>query len=593
MAAPVASAPLKTLGKRQQYQLLQSQLDLEYSSFRAQHQDLSENVLPFRGRFFVSDVNKGDRRNLRIIDNTATTAARTASSGMMAGITSPARNWKRLTTPDPKLAEYSRVKEWLNVVDNRMSTYFSKSNLYQVLPTLYLDLINFGTSAMMVEEDLDKVFRFYSFPVGSYRLAKGADGKICVFFREFRMTVRQVVEKFGQRDAAGNMDWSNISLNVQNLYTQGQLEVWVDVCHLIQPNEKWNPYSLKSKLAKNKKYISVYYEKGISGQVNANLNNDMDDRMLRESGYDYFPVLAPRWQVTGEDVYATDCPGMTAIGDIKQLQHGERRGGQALDKIVNPPMKGPTSMKTSKASIISGDITYVDEQQQGQAFTAAHEVRLGLMDLEQKQEAVRARIRKAYYEDMFLMLAESDRRTITATEIDERREEKLLALGPVLEQLNQDVLDPLIEIAFFLMQQQGLIPEAPEELQGQPLKIEYISIMAQAQKLIGVTSIERVFNFTAGVIKMNPASADKVDFDEMIDAYAEAVGVSPEIIRDDEETAAIREAHQQQMAAQQKSEQIAALSQSAKNLAQSPTDGDNALTRLMQAAKAGELAPNG
>lgn len=593
MATTSSAAPLKILGKRQRYQIMQSQLDLEFSSFRAQYQDLAEFVLPFRGRFFVSDVNKGDRRNLSIIDNTATTAARTASSGMMAGITSPARNWKRLTTPDPKMAEISRVKEWLNVADNRMSTYFSKSNLYQILPVLYLDLINFGTGAMMVEEDLDKVFRFYSFPVGSYRLAKGPDGKICVFFREFRMTVRQLVDKFGQFDAQGNIDWSNISLNVKALYEQGQLETWVDVCHVIHPNDKWNPYTLASKFSKNKKYASVYYEKGISGQINGGQNNSYDDRMLSEKGYDYFPVLAPRWQVTGEDVYATDCPGMTAIGDIKQLQHGERRGGQALDKIVNPPMKGPTSMKTSKASIVSGDITYVDEQAQGQAFTTAHEVRLGLMDLEQKQEAVRSRIRKAYYEDMFLMLAESDRRQITATEIDERREEKLLALGPVLEQLNQDVLDPLIEIAFNLMSQQGLVPEAPEELQGQPLKIEYISIMAQAQKLIGITAIERLFNFSSGVIQVNPTSADKIDFDQMLDKFAEAVGVDPTIVRDDEETAGIRNAHAQQMAAQQKAQQISALADSANKLANAPTDGDNALTRLMDSAKAGELSPNG
>ena len=573
------SAPLRYLGKRQRYELLRSQLDTEFNSFLSQYRDLNDFILPSRGRFFITDVNKGDRRNLKIYDNTAYMAARTLSSGMMAGVTSPARGWYKLTTPDPDLAENGAVKQWLHVVTQRMSTLFQRSNLYNVLPNLYGDLGVFGTSAMLMEEDFQRTSRFYSFPTGTYRIAKDMNGRVNVFYREFRMTVRQVVEMFGERDAkTGAAKWDNISKHVKALWDQGNYEVWVDICHVIEPNERWNPNKPDAKF---KKFSSCYYERGTTGKTGTGNNGiGTDDSLfLRESGYDYFPVLCPRWQVTGQDVYGTDCPGMVALGDIKQLQHGEKRGAQALDKIVNPPMVAPTSLITSKASIISGDITYVDDREGG--FRPAHDMRISLQELELKQDSIRNRIKRAFFEDLFLMLASSDRRDFTATEILERKEEKLLAVGPVLEQLNQDVLDPLIDNQFYLMQRQGLLPPAPEELQGMDLKVEYISVMSQAQKLVGVGGIERLMNFSAGVIKMNPASADKIDFDQMIDEYAEAVGTSPRLVRPDEQVDEIRAEHQKQMQQQALAQNVQAGSAAAKNLSQANLDGNNALTKLM------------
>jgi len=107
--------------KRQKYETLRGQLDLERSSFTAHWRDLSDYILPRRSRFTLSDVNRGERKNKNIIDSTATLAARTLRSGMMAGITSPARPWFRLTTPDPEMAEFGPVRGWLDQVQNRMT----------------------------------------------------------------------------------------------------------------------------------------------------------------------------------------------------------------------------------------------------------------------------------------------------------------------------------------------------------------------------------------------------------------------------------------------------------------------------------------
>lgn len=568
MATSIEPTPLS---RRHRYALLQGQLERERDSFKSHWKELSDYILPRRTRFFVTDVNKGDRRTQKIIDSTATFSARTLSSGMMSGVTSAARPWFRLTTPDPQLADNANVKEWLHDVTDRMATIFLRSNLYNALPILYGDMGVFATGAMAVFDDPDDVIRCVSFPLGSYAIANDARGRVRVFFREFQMTVRQLVDQFGLRDRSGKHLWNNFSPAVRSLWQTGMLESWVTVCHVIESNELYNPAMAESKY---KAFASCYYEKG--SQQTA----DGWDGLLLEEGFDEFPVLAGRWEVTGEDVYGTNSPGMTVLGDIKQLQQGEKRAGQAIDKLVNPPMTGPTALRSVSASLLPGAITFNDANRDG-GFRPVYEINPRTAELENKQQQVRLRIQRGFYEDLFLMLAQSDRREITAREIDERHEEKLLALGPVLEQLNQDVLNPLIDRVFAIMLRRGLVPEPPQELQGQSLKVEYISIMAQAQKMVGLSSLERFASFATQMAAVNPTVMDKIDGDQLIDEYADATGVPPRIIVSDDQVAAIRAQRQKAQQAAQMAQGIQSLSAGAKNLSQADTSGKNALTDLL------------
>ncbi len=573
--------------KRQQFEVLRGQLENDRSSFMSHWRDLSDYVLPRRARFTVTDVNRGDRRNLKIIDSTASLAVRTLRSGMMSGITSPARPWFRLTTPEQGLEETGAVKDWLHAVSTKMSAVFLKSNLYNVLPIIYGDMGVFGTAAMFLEEDFDDVVRFYPFPIGSYSIATNAKLQVDVFMRDFRMTVRQLVMKFGltNPDKPKEIDWSRFSNAVRTSWDQGLYEAWFDVVHIVKPNPEYDPKKIQSKY---KKFLSCYYERGYMGNT-MSYNGPEDDRYLSEKGYDFFPVLCPRWEITGEDTYATDCPGMIALGDIKQLQVQEKRGAQAIEKMVNPPMVGPSSMKNFKASILPGDITYDDSRDGTKGFRPAHEVNFRIQELEMKQGQVRQRIQRAFYEDLFLMLAESDRRNITAREIDERHEEKLLALGPVLEQINQDLLDPLIDNVFNIMLNQNLLPPPPQELQGMKLRVEYISIMAQAQKLVGIGGIERFMGFAGQVAQFKAEALDKIDVDQALDIYGDMTSIPPGIVRPDEEVSQIRDQRAQAQQAQQRAEQMQAATASAKNLSGASLEGDNALTRIVNDAGVGQL----
>jgi hypothetical protein len=543
--------------KRQRLDRRLSELTTERSSFIRHWQDLSDYILPRQARFTVTDRNRGDRRNSKIVDNTATLAVRTLSSGMMSGITSPARPWFQLATPDPELNEYTPVKMWLETVKQRMTQVFLRSNLYTTLPMTYSDLGVFGTHAFAVLEDTEDVIRCYSFPVGSYAIGASHRGNTDSIYREYQMTVRQVVGQFGIE---------NVCTSTKNLWERGNGEAWIDVVHAVEPNDE---YDERKPASRFKRFRSVYYEKGAEG-----------DNMLRESGFDEFPVMAPRWSLTGEDIYGHS-PGMDALGDIKALQLEQKRKAQAIDKMVNPPMVAPSSLRNQRASLLPGDVTYLDVSQGGQGFSPAYEINPRINELMMDIQDNQGRIRRAFFEDLFLMIANDTRSNITAREIQERHEEKLLMLGPVLERLNDELLDPLIDRAFGIMLRTGLIPPPPEELQGMELNVEYISVMAQAMKLTGITGLERFMSFAGNMAAVNPGVLDKIDFDQTIDEYANMVGVPPSIVKDDETVAALRQARAQQEQMMQQQAMMAQSAETAKTLSETKVTDDNAIGQMI------------
>jgi hypothetical protein len=530
----------------------------ERSTYFGHWEELSEFIMPRRGRFLTSKSNDGSKKNGKIIDSTGSMAVRTLSAGMMSGITSPARPWFRLATPQAALMEQSDVKQWLFAVEKTMRDIFSRSNLYNSLQTVYEELAVFGTGALLISEDFDDVIRCYPFTVGEYGLAQSHRLQVDTFYREFNMTVAQVVEQFGL---------DNCSDAVRTMFKSGQLDKWVEVLHVIEPNSV-REYNKKDNL--NMPYHSCYVEKA-----------SKNERKLLESGYEEFPILAPRWHVTGVDIYGRS-PGMDVLGDVKALQIEQKRKAQGIDKMVNPPLQAPSSLRGQSASVLPGGVTYVDTMQGNQGgFRPTYEVNPRLGELQQDIQETQYRIQQGFYSDLFQMMMNSDRRQITAREIDERHEEKLLMLGPVLERLHTELLNPLIDRTFNIMARNELLPPAPEELAGVTLKVEYISVMAQAQKAIGTGALERLAGFIGNMAAVKPEVLDKFDADQSVDEYAEMLGVPPKIVVPDDVVQQVREERMQMQQQQMQMEQINQGAQAAKVMSDADTGGENILSDII------------
>lgn len=531
------------------------EMKAERATWMAHWQELSSFLLPRSGRYFIQDRNRGARRHNNIYDSTGTRAVRVLAAGMMSGMTSPARPWFRLATPDKDLNKHQPVKIWLADVTALMLSVFNKSNVYRALHQTYEELGVFGTSAKVVMDDFTNVVHHASLTAGEYAIATDWKGTVNTLCREFEKTVAEVVGEFG---------YKNCSTAVQALYDAGTLGAWVPIIHIVEPRSD-RERDPNSKMAKDMAYRSIYFEQG-----------SQSDKYLREGGYKEFPGLCSRWAVSGGDIYGNS-PGMEALGDVKQLQQQQLRKAQAIDYMTKPPLMAPTSMKNSEVEMLPGGVSFGD----GEGIRTAFEVKLDLSHMLADINDVRERIKGAFYADLFLMLSEQNETRMTATEVAERHEEKMLMLGPTVERLHNEELNPLIQSTFNRMLRVGMLPPPPQELRGQTLQCEFISMLAQAQRAIGTNSIDRFVGNLGQIAAFAPGVLDKFDADDWADEYSDMLGISPSLVVGNDKVALIRQGRAEQQAAAQKAAMANQAADTTQKLANSPTNGNNALSALV------------
>ena len=533
----------------------------ERSSWDARYRDIVKFQQPMLGRFNTTDTNRGNRSTHEMIDNTVMRAARILVAGLSSGATSPARPWFRMKLGDEDLMEYGPVKLWLHQARERVLDVFRAGNTYRMLATVYEELAYFGTAANIVVDDRKNVLHNHPFTVGEYAIATNDRGDVDTLVRDYQMTAGQMERKFGR---------AALSTATRNLVDSGNLDAWVPVLHLIAPRAT-TERDIRKLDAINMPWASIYLEPG----------KETPDKFLGESGFRRFPALAPRWSLTAMDVYGQS-PGMEALGHVKQLQHQHLRKSTAIDFMVSPPLQVPVGYSENKSSRMPGGLMYVSETNPGQAIRSAFDVNLNLQHLLADVADIRQQIREAFYADLFLMMTSMDRSGITATEIAERHEEKLLMLGPVTQRLDTELHAPLIDHAFDRLLERQLLPPPPMELQGVELEVEFLGVLAQAQRIVATRGMDRMLGIVGQLASLNPEIIDKVDYDQVVDEYSEAYGVNPRVIRPDDVVAKLREERAQAQAQQQAMASVPEAAKAAKDAGDVNTDGLANVAQMFQ-----------
>jgi hypothetical protein len=166
--------------------------------------------------------------------------------------------------------------------------------------------------------------------------------------------------------------------------------------------------------------------------------------------------------------------------------------------------------------------------------------------------------------------------------VAQRREEKLIVLGPVIERNENESLDPDIDRVFAIMARRGLIPPAPPEIHGMPLQVQYVSMLAQAQRAASTGAMEQVVSFVGRLQGADPSAIDNIDIDEAIDEYADQMGVSPRVIRSSLQVKQIRDQRAQAQQQAQAMQATQAGVQGANVLANTPVgQGGTALDAML------------
>jgi hypothetical protein len=562
----MSEKPTRKYIDRHKYLLAEQEL------WKDEWMEIRDFILPRTGRFDDDDgPNQGESRYDNIFDGTAQRALRVLAAGMQGGLTSPARPWFRLSLYDEELMSIASVKQWLDECQKRMYARFAKSNFYNAIHRVYQEEGGYGQAVIIIEEDEEDGVRFPVLTAGEYCLAESRRGIVDTLYRTVWLQARQLEQMFGKENLAieiqNNLDGERDGANPYE---------WYQVLHVIQPRKNYDPEKID---AENMPYESVWID----------LNGEQ--KILRKSGYQELPMAAPRWMSIGGDSYGRS-PGHDVLGDTKMLQEMTEDLLSALQKVIDPPLKAGGNLK-SEVSHMAGTVTYTDPQM-ADSLKPIYEVRLDIDHMRQAIQDVRMQIREGLYNDLFLMLVEP-RPNMTATEVSERHEEKLLMLGPVIERQFHELLNPIIDRVFAIMWRNGELPPPPEELLDamqndenlSRIKVEYISLLAQAQKLVTTQSIRAVSDYVTGMSQFVPQILDKLNTDTAVDEYAEATGAPSSIIRTDDQTDEIRKARLQEQLRQEQEEREAQAIMAAKEMGDTNTEEGSALGDLKKAMEPG------
>jgi hypothetical protein len=519
-------------------------LELVYTKPRARQEEIGEYVAPDRTSFTTqAESSKGGRRDQMILDSTATDSSGKLTAAIETGVFSPAREWARITTT---LGE-DVATEYLYDVQSKFFHTMAKSNLYKCLGSITRDDVEFSTGVMWMESDPVTVVRGTHFPVGSYRIATNERGQVDTVYRRFEMTTGQMVRKFGK---------AACSPEVQQEWDKQSYDVYHWVQHSCEPRTL-RQYGKIDK--KNKPWQSCWLEL-----------NSKDKKLLEESGFDKKPFICIRWDYIGQNPYGIGCPAMQSIGDTKQLQDFTNAGASAVAQILKPALNVPAGLN---ASIVPGTKNHLPGNSNAKIEpTVVVPPQVGTVIREEKAE-LRGRIRQAYLNNvLFFLTGEPTAQSVqkTATEIQARKDEGLLQLSSAYKILSDEGLDPMVDFVLYEMQVQGIIGPPPEDLH-QPdgrggvraeVQVEYINNLAAAQKLLGISAVERLINSTLGMYQgtQDPSILDNIDFDAAVHLLAETLGVKPSLVRAEDVVKAMRDARakaQQQKAAAEQAQQSA------------------------------------
>lgn len=546
---------------------LAKELENEFQREESVLKEIRDHFLPYRGKFFGENAhNEGRRNDEKLYNSEGRRSAKTFAAGLQSGVTSPARPWLNLKPSDPELADLEPSKIYTDEVQRRMQEVYSRSNFYTHSHTYYLELGPFGTAVMIIEPDPDDVIRCRTFTMGEYFLGLGRNMKVDKLMIKTEMTLAQLKEEYGFENLPENLQAKFGDHSYQSLSKKET------VYQLIEPNPKYDPTrKINQKLPL--RFRSVHWIKGQKSP-------------LKVGGYHEQPFMALRWDVIADRVYGKGA-GHETLGDVKQLQVMEKDGLLAIAKKVNPPILVPDAAKT--VNVYPGGVTRYNPNASGGGGTIqpTYAINLDIRELREYVAEKEMKIGSDFYVDLFKMMISTAGPQRTAMEVSELHEEKMILLGPLLERIFPDFLDPAVERVFGIMQRMGLLPDPPEELEEKELKIEYVSVLAQAQKMIGMKGVHDFLGTLRVLSEFNQEAAERLDVGEAVDFAGDMHGVPPGLWYGNDKFQMMKA---EKMQKQQEMERMAELNQGidmagkaaqvAKTLGGTPTNEPNALSAL-------------
>jgi hypothetical protein len=485
----------------------------------------------------------GQVRTHHIWDGTAPQALEELGSGLQSFLTSPAERWFEIKVDDEVVTiSDPEALAWLEAVSDLIYDEYSRdaTNFNSAIQEIYQDLGAFGTGVLNQEWSGNTgTIRFKAIPLADSYVEENADGTIDTLFRKVMMTRRQMDQMFGEQ------------IPEQTKKEKDDARKW-EVVHATMPREDRKPQSPSNK---NMPFASIWFMPEFSF-------------VTKESGFRSLPYHVPRWTKIAGEMYGRS-PALKCLPDIKMLNRMEYTNIKAAQKAVDPPLLLPHEAFIKPIKTAPGSLNFKEpgsEEVQSLEFSGQWPVALEIT--QQKREHIRA----CFFSD-FLRL-EKERVEMTAFEVQDRRDEKLRFLAPMLGRIQSELLSPMIARSYELLLEHGKIPAPPPSLAKRRLKVGYVSPASRAQLGMKAITMGRYIQELLPVAQVNAEVLDSVDFDAYAQQLAFLRGTSRTILRGEDEILRIREERQQAQQAQQIAETLQPASDAIKNISQANEAGN-------------------
>ena len=520
-------------------------------------QEIADLLMPEQADITVERT-WGQSRRTDLFDSTAQDSALELAGHFMSGVTNPLTNWLGVRLEAPDFFQTPRTSEWLAEVSDTSLQMLNHSNFYEQIFILYQHVITLGTGCMTVlrRQDLhargDFGIKCKTHRFGHYVIGEGESGRVDSFFERIRIPALNAVQMFGE--SAGLQAINAVMGN------GGSADTEVTYVHTISPRRMRRPGSpLQADMPWQQLVI-----------------NDGGQELAFEGGFQRMPVLTARWHRIPNNPWGAG-RGHVAFGDAWTANEWTRLQlrGEALG--VGPPVEVVRQfLRSHDVNMAPWGKTYVDQKNTINPIDFGDRRRDSKISLDQFRQEIRAK----FYVDILRSLMMQQGTQMTATEFLQRLRLVQHFLGGAFRMLLTDVLDPLVDILFFLGAQANVYPAPPPEVLeavetgSGTLAVDYNGPLVRVMKMDEVEAATSGLNFISLVAESSGQQDvwDNFDVDKLARDKAVEAGFPGQYLREESERDKLRAGRQAAMAPMQQEAALAGASANMGNAVSAAND---------------------
>lgn len=496
------------------------------STYDTEMNRINKFLRPSSTRFFQSRNGDGNVNRNEIFDGTPERASDDLASSILNMLLSPLQDKFTLVPANTEDRENKifrdqlvKAKHWICDHLSRSETCFMKA-MSNVLP----NIIDYGDGPFVMHRDIGKkLVKFAAFPKQEIYFQRNLYGEVINFFREVYMTPIQLITEFGNeptRDKDAQY-WSDLRTRLKTSPNDEHR-----VINIVYERET---YDVKSRDPLTMKYGSIWidYDK---------------KKVLKESGFKYFPFHAPYWKLGPGEDYGRGV-GHRALPDIITLNIMEKKNLAAAEVMITPPLLIPFDIMDDDIDLSPAAQNYINLSRAmfGTQFFKPEPLNTvqNLPISIEMQDRKRNQILLAFYND----LLEDDKRVEqSATESSSRRLDKVRKFTGPFSNLETDLLQAVIKEVYKAGIEFGEIEVDASLKDG--INVAFTTAMFEAQQQIRLNALRQAADILTAFFA-GGATVPGIKQDELPEYVFGAVGADSNLLESKEETRRKAEEKQQ------------------------------------------------